>query len=158
MNMQFILKIGEKSGRIMKRVDQNRKSKSRKTAVNTVLIVAAAILLIAGVILLLIEPIKRHNRKKISEDALTVISEKIEATEEEVEITYTVPAARNEVAGEEEGYDVIEDGEEEIEYEFEEEPEQGGGSTVSLKSIGILSIGKIKISYSVWDEATKVSL
>ena len=59
----------------MKRVDQNRKSKSRKTAVNTVLIVAAAILLIAGVILLLIEPIKRHNRKKISEDALTVISE-----------------------------------------------------------------------------------
>ena len=156
--MQFILKIGEKSGRIMKRVDQNRKSKSRKTAVNTVLIVAAAILLIAGVILLLIEPIKRHNRKKISEDALTVISEKIEATEEEVEITYTVPAAGNEVAGEEEGYDVIEDGEEEIEYEFEEEPEQGGGSTVSLKSIGILSIGKIKISYSVWDEATKVSL
>ncbi len=142
----------------MKRVDQNRKSKSRKTAVNTVLIVAAAILLIAGVILLLIEPIKRHNRKKISEDALTVISEKIEATEEEVEITYTVPAAGNEVAGEEEGYDVIEDGEEEIEYEFEEEPEQGGGSTVSLKSIGILSIGKIKISYSVWDEATKVSL
>ena len=142
----------------MKRVDQNRKSKSRKTAINTVLIVAAAILLIAGVILLLIEPIKRHNRKKISEDALTVISEKIEATEEEVEITYTVPAAGNEVAGEEEGYDVIEDGEEEIEYEFEEEPEQGGGSTVSLKSIGILSIGKIKISYSVWDEATKVSL
>ena len=156
--MQFILKIGEKSGRIMKRVDQNRKSKSRKTAINTVLIVAAAVLLIAGVILLLIEPIKRHNRKKISEDALTVISEKIEATEEEVEITYTVPAAGNEVAGEEEGYDVIEDGEEEIEYEFEEEPEQGGGSTVSLKSIGILSIGKIKISYSVWDEATKVSL
>ena len=142
----------------MKRVDQNRKSKSRKTAINTVLIVAAAVLLIAGVILLLIEPIKRHNRKKISEDALTVISEKIEATEEEVEITYTVPAAGNEVAGEEEGYDVIEDGEEEIEYEFEEEPEQGGGSTVSLKSIGILSIGKIKISYSVWDEATKVSL
>ena len=46
--MQFILKIGEKSGRIMKRVDQNRKSRSRKTAVNTVLIVAAAILLIAG--------------------------------------------------------------------------------------------------------------
>ena len=155
--MQFILKIGEKSGRIMKRVDQNRKSKSRKTAINTVLIVAAAILLIAGVILLLIEPIKRHNRKKISEDALTAVSEKIEATEE-VEITYTVPAAGNEVAGEEEGYDVIEDGEEEIEYEFEEEPEQGGGSTVSLKSIGILSIGKIKISYSVWDEATKVSL
>ena len=81
----------------MKRVDQNRKSKSRKTAVNTALIVATAILLIAGVILLLIEPIKRHNRKKISEDALTVISEKIEATEEEVEITYTVPAEGNEV-------------------------------------------------------------
>lgn len=157
--MQFILKIGEKSGRIMKRVDQNRKSKSRKTAVNTVLIVAAAILLIVGVILLLIEPIKRHNRKKISEDALTVISEKIEATEEEVEITYTVPAEGNEVPGEEEGYDVIGDEEgENPEIEFEEEDEPAGGSTVSLRSIGILTIGKINISYSVWDEATKVSL
>ena len=60
--MQFILKIGEKSGRIMKRIDQNKKSRSRKTAVNIVLIIAAAILLIAGVILLLIEPIKRYNR------------------------------------------------------------------------------------------------
>ena len=140
--MQFILKIG-----------------ARKTAVNTVLIVAAAILLIAGVILLLIEPIKRHNRKKISEDALTVISEKIEATEEEVEITYTVPAEGNEVPGEEEGYDVIGDEEgENPEIEFEEEDEPAGGSTVSLRSIGILTIGKINISYSVWDEATKVSL
>lgn len=157
--MQFILKIGEKSGRIMKRIDQNKKSRSRKTAVNIVLIIAAAILLIAGVILLLIEPIKRYNRKKISEDALTVVSGKIDATEEEVEITYTVPAVGNEVPGEEEGYDVIGDEEEEDSgIEFEEEAAPEGGYTVSLRSVGILSISRIKISYSVWDEATKVSL
>ncbi len=167
--MQFILKIGEKSGRIMKRKAQGNRQRSKKTAVNTVLIAAAAILLIAGIILLLIEPIKRYNRKKISEDALAAVSEKIEATEE-AEITFTVPAAGNEVAGEEEGYDIIDDsegegegegepdGEEELEYELDEAPAQDSGSTVSLKSIGILSIGKIKISYSVWDEATKVSL
>ena len=164
--MQFILKIGEKSGRIMKRIDQNKKSRSRKTAVNTVLIAIAAVLLIAGVILLLIEPIKRHNRKKISQEALTVISEKIEATEE-AEMTFTVPAAGNEVPGEEEGYDVISDDEDPTEETFEEEeavleetPQKNTNSAemVSLKSIGILSIGKIKISYSVWDEATKVSL
>ena len=161
--MQFILKIGEKSVRIMKRIDQNRKNKSRKTAVNTVMVVVIALLLIAGVVLILIEPIKRYNRKKISSEALTVISEKIEATDE-VEITYTVPATGNEVAGEEEGYDIIGGDEEETAEEadviFEEEPENNSGSSemVSLRSIGILSIGKIKISYSVWDEATKVSL
>ena len=160
--MQFILKIGEKSGRIMKRIDQHKKKKSRKTAVNVVMVVVIALLLIAGVILIMIEPIKRYNRKKISAEALTVISEKIEATEE-VEITYTVPATGNEVAGEEEGYDIIGDEEETTEVEdviFEEAPETNSGSSemVSLKSIGILSIGKIKISYSVWDEATKLSL
>ena len=160
--MQFILKIGEKSGRIMKRIDQNKKKKSRKTAVNVVMVVVIALLLIAGVILIMIEPIKRYNRKKISAEALTAISEKIEATEE-AEITYTVPATGNEVAGEEEGYDIIGDEEETTEVEdviFEEAPEtnSGSGEMVSLKSIGILSIGKIKISYSVWDEATKLSL
>lgn len=156
--MQFILKIGEKSGRIMKRIDQNRRSKSRKRAVNIVMVAAIALLLIAGVVLILIEPIKRYNRKKISSEALTVISEKIEATEES-EMTYTVPATGNEVAGEEEGYDIIGD-EEENDVVFEEEPEAnpGPGEMVSLRSIGILSIGKIKISYSVWDEATKLSL
>ena len=154
--MQFILKIGEKSGRIMKRTVQRKNSKSRKTSVNIALIIIAAVLLIAGLILLMIEPVKRYNRKKISEDALTVISEKIEATEE-VEMTYTVPATGNEVAGEEEGYDIIGD-EEDPDSMFQEEPEANSGQMVSLNSIGILSIGKIKISYSVWDEATKVSL
>ena len=163
--MQFILKIGEKSGRIMKRIDQRKKIKTRKKAVNMVLIAVAAVLLIAGVILLLIEPIKRHNRKKISQDALTVISEKIEATEE-AEMTYTVPAVGNEVPGEEEGYDVISDEEDpseesssEEEAVFEETPQKNNSAEmVSLKSIGILTIKKINISYSVWDEATKVSL
>ena len=160
--MQFILKIGEKSGRIMKRIDHNKNKKSRNTAVNTVLIAVIAVLLIAGVVLIMIEPIKRYNRKKISEEALTAISEKIEATEE-VEMTYTVPATGNEVSGEEEGYDIIggtEETSEEADVIFEEEPEVNSGSNemVSLKSIGILSIGKIKISYSVWDEATKLSL
>ena len=146
----------------MKRIDHNKNKKSRNTAVNTVLIAVIAVLLIAGVVLIMIEPIKRYNRKKISEEALTAISEKIEATEE-VEMTYTVPATGNEVSGEEEGYDIIggtEETSEEADVIFEEEPEVNSGSNemVSLKSIGILSIGKIKISYSVWDEATKLSL
>ena len=78
-------------------------------------------------------------------------------------MTYTVPATGNEVSGEEEGYDIIggtEETSEEADVIFEEEPEVNSGANemVSLKSIGILSIGKIKISYSVWDEATKLSL
>ena len=119
MYQQFILNFLEKSGRIMKRIDRNKETVKTKSTNNkkltTGLIIAGAVLLVAGLVFLMIEPIKRHNRKKISSDAVTAISEKIdsietqetaEETREEVQITYTVPASGNEVPGEEEGYDI----------------------------------------------------
>jgi LPXTG-site transpeptidase (sortase) family protein len=163
MYQQIILNFLEKSGRIMKRTSQ-RKEKNKNRKITTVLLIAAAVLLVVGLVFLMIEPIKRHNRKKISSDAVTAISEKIdsietqesaEETQEEVQITYTVPASGNEVPGEEEGYDI---GGEEAEEGgiLEEKPDVNGN--VTLNSIGILKINAIGISYSVWDEATKVSL
>ena len=122
MYQQFILNFLEKSGRIMKRIDRNKETVKTKNTNNkkmtTGLIIAGAVLLVAGLVFLMIEPIKRHNRKKISSDAVTAISEKIDSIEtsetidstdettEEVQITYTVPATGNEVPGEEEGYDI----------------------------------------------------
>lgn len=147
MNKHIILKFFEKSGRIMKRIEVVKGSKTRSKTLNTTLILIGAVLLVAGIIFLLIEPIKRYNRQKMSQEALTVISEKIVETKES-EMTYVVPAIGNEVEGE--GYDFI----------GEEEPEAtpAPNAKVVLNSIGILNISKIKIKYSVWDEATKVSL
>lgn len=137
----------------MKRIDANRKAKSRRNAVNISLIIISIILLIAGIILLLIDPIKRYNRRRISSDALNAIENKIMSTEIEGTIvpTYVVPARGNEVEGE--GYDYIgeiEETEEEEEY-YEEE-------YVVLNSIGILNISSIGVRYSVWDEASQVAL
>ena len=143
----------------MKRFYSNNSSGSKKTAISLTLILICVALLITGVILLLIEPIKRYNRQKITNDAVSAIESNIataasttkdtdstERTETtEPSSTYVVPAKGNEVEGEE--YDFI--GETEEEY-YEE--------TVVLNSIGILSINKIGIRYPVWDEATLVSL
>ena len=158
--MQFILKIAENSGRIMKRIDQSKVSQSSDKKINPLLIAAGLILLITGLVLLAVEPIKRYNRKKIAEEALTAISENIEASEsDESAMTYVVPATGNEVPGEEEeGYDLIGDDVAEIREETAPHNNGGGGGNVTLNSIGILTINKIGISYSVWDDATNVSL
>lgn len=135
----------------MKRIDANKKVKSKRTAVNISLIIISVILLIAGVILLLIDPIKRFNRRRISSDALNAVENKIMSTEveESVAPTYVVPARGNEVEGE--GYDYIGETEETEEEYYEEE-------YVTLNSIGILNISSIGVRYSVWDEASQVSL
>ena len=78
------------------------------------------------------------------------IEQKIIATEDVAEMTYVVPATGNEVAGEE--YDFIEESEE---PPVEDDDDDG---YVTLNSIGILSISRMGIRYSVWDEATSVSL
>ncbi|WP_034450412.1 class D sortase [Butyrivibrio sp. AE2032] len=151
MNKHFTLKIFEKSGRIMKEKYYGSKERSRSKAVSTGLIILSVVFLITGIILLLIEPIKRLNRQRISGEALNVIEQKIfESGADEAEMTFVVPATGNEVSGEE--YDFIEEPEE------TEEEEEGSGGYVTLNSIGILSISRINIKYSVWDEATKVSL
>lgn len=110
----------------------------------------AVLLMIAGIILLLIEPIKRMNRRRISGNALSAIEKKIESTSDEAEMTFVVPKNGNEVEGE--GYDFIDETD-----EIPEEEEDSGGNVI-LNSIGILSISKINCRYSVWDEATQVSL
>ena len=148
MNMQFIVNKLKISGRIMKRVEVNKRARTKKRFLNVCLVIFIAVLLVAGVILLLIEPIKRRNRAKISNEALTFISEKMEETKES-EMTYVVPAMGNEVEGEE--YDFIEETE-------QPEPTQAPKANVTLRSIGIINISKINVKYSVWDEATKVSL
>lgn len=134
----------------MKKNESSSGSDPKRKAIKTSLIVLGAVLLITGLILLLIEPIKRLNRKKISNDALNSIEQKIIATEDVAEMTYVVPATGNEVAGEE--YDFIEESEE---PPVEDDDDDG---YVTLNSIGILSISRMGIRYSVWDEATSVSL
>ena len=169
MYQQFILNFLEKSGRIMKRIDRNKeivKTKTNNKKKTTVLIIACVVLLVVGLVFLMIEPIKRYNRQKIASEALAAVSEKIDSIEtsetidptettEEIKITYTVPATGNEVPGEEEGYDIGGEESEEAGV-LEESPDTS--AYVTLNSIGILKINAIGVNYSVWDEATKVSL
>ena len=122
---------------------------SKSKAFQKGFIAFAVLLMIAGIILILFEPIKRLNRRRISNEALNAIEKKIESTADEAEMTFVVPKNGNEVEGED--YDFIEETEETHEEEYT-------GETVVLNSIGILSISKINCRYSVWDEATQVSL
>ena len=99
----------------MKRIYSKLKVGSKSTVISTGLIILCVVLLITGIIFLLIEPIKRYNRKKISENAISVIESGITSsetgetddTEETVipTITYVVPVKGNEVEGE--GYDFV---------------------------------------------------
>ena len=136
----------------MKRIESHKKTRSKKTAVSTGMIILSVVLLVVGIVLLLIDPIKRLNRKRISNDALNAIENKIVSTDpaEEPVATYVVPRRGNEVEGE--GYDFI------AETEEEEEEEEYEDEYVVLNSIGILNISSIGVRYSVWDEATQVSL
>ncbi|MCR4703163.1 MAG: class D sortase [Saccharofermentans sp.] len=123
---------------------------SKSKAFQRAFIAFAVLLMLTGIVLLLIEPIKRFNRRRISNEALSAIEKKIESTADEAEMTFVVPKNGNEVEGED--YDFIEETEETA------EEEEYSGETVVLNSIGILSISKINCRYSVWDEATQVSL
>ena len=140
--------------RIMKRLETHNKAKTKKTAVSTTLLIVSVVLLLVGIVLLLIDPIKRANRRRISSDALNEVENKIISTDPSVEpvATYVVPRRGNEVEGE--GYDFI--------AETEETEEEEGGDYyeeyVTLNSIGILYIDSINLRYSVWDEASQVSL
>ena len=138
----------------MKRIDIHKKAKTKKTAVSTTLIIVSVVLLLVGIVLLLIDPIKRANRRRISSDALNEIEKKIVSTDpsEEPVATYVVPRRGNEVEGE--GYDFIA----ETEETEEEEEEYYEEDYVVLNSIGILYIDSINLRYSVWDEASQVSL
>lgn len=133
----------------MKRIESEIEVKAKQKAFRSALIVLSVLLLVVGIILLLIDPIKRMNRKMISDDALHAISSKIEASETDpIEMTYVVPKSGNEAEGE--GYDFLSS------EETEEEEDDYG--YVTLTPIGILRIGAINIRYTVWDEATQVSL
>ena len=138
----------------MKRLETHNKAKTKKTAVSTTLIIVSVVLLLVGIVLLLIDPIKRANRRRISSDALNEVENKIISTDPSAEpvATYVVPRRGNEVEGE--GYDFI--------AETEETEEEEGGDYyeeyVTLNSIGILYIDSINLRYSVWDEASQVSL
>jgi LPXTG-site transpeptidase (sortase) family protein len=138
----------------MKRIETHNKAKTKKTAVSTTLIIVSVVLLLVGIVLLLIDPIKRANRRRISSDALNEVENKIISTDPSVEpvATYVVPRRGNEVEGE--GYDFI------AETEETEEEEEGDyyEEYVTLNSIGILYIDSINLRYSVWDEASQVSL
>ena len=148
MKERFTNDFSYKLDRLMKRIENTKETNARHKTVRYGLIVFSVLLLVVGVILLLIDPIKRLNRKKISDDALNAIEKKIAASETDpVEMTFVVPKTGNEVEGED--YDFI--------SETEEDDEDDGGYVV-LTSIGILKISSINISYTVWDEATQVSL
>jgi len=138
----------------MKRIFLNSKPASKRTMISTGLIIISVILLVAGIILIMIEPVKRFNRRRISDDALKTVESKIRTSEstesEEPQMTYIVPRKGNEVAGE--AYDYIGETEETVEEEYYDE------EYAVLNSIGILDIRSINIRYSVWDEATQVSL
>ena len=133
----------------MKRIESDKEVNNKQKAIRSALVVLSILLLVVGIILLLIDPIKRMNRKRIQEDALSVIGSKIAASETDpVQMTYVVPKRGNEAEGE--GYDFLSP------EETEEEEDDYG--YVTLTPIGILRIGAINVSYTVWDEATQVSL
>lgn len=128
----------------MKRQSDKSKTGTKTSSISRILIVLAVVFFVAGVILLMIEPIKRHNRKKIAGEALDAITNKIESADGG-EITFTVPATGNEVPGEER------------ELIPQEAPIEEA-DLIELGAIGIISIPKIDIRYTVWDEVTEVSL
>ncbi len=133
----------------MKRIESDKEVNSKRKAIRSALVVLSILLLVVGIILLLIDPIKRMNRKRIQEDALDLVSNKIAASETDpVQMTYVVPKRGNEAEGE--GYDFLSP------EETEEEEDDYG--YVTLTPIGILRIDAINISYTVWDKATQVSL
>lgn len=143
MNKHFISNFLEMPDRIMRHFNPKKNRISDKKTINALLISFCVVILITGCILLIIEPIKRHNRRKIASDAYDAISGKMEASEEMV---FVVPVTGNEVPGEE--YDYIVD----------ETEETVTGDTVELGAVGLLKIDSLDISYSVWGETTQVSL
>lgn len=133
----------------MKRIESRKAAVAKQKLIRSGLLILSIFLLIIGVVLLLIEPIKRMNRSRISNSALAVFDQKI--AQSETELTYTVPRTGNEVEGE--GYDFLGN------MQFEEtNPSEDEGEYVTLTSIGILNISSINCRYSVWDEASQVSL
>ena len=139
----------------MKKVNTHKTQKARRKATRTVLLIFSLLLLVTGIVLILIDPIKRLNRNRITDEALREIERRMEETVGASEMTFIVPATGNEVEGE--AYDFV--GETE---ETSEEGEGGGGGyedgNYVLTSIGILEIGSIGCKYTVWDEASQVSL
>ena len=136
----------------MKRIESRKTVVAKQNLIRSGLLMLSIILLVTGVILLLIDPIKRMNRSRISNSALEAFDQKIAQSETgETEWTFAVPRTGNEVEGE--GYDFLGN------MEFEEPTADGGEDDyVILTSIGILNISSINCRYSVWDEATQVSL
>lgn len=133
----------------MKRIESRKAAVAKQKLIRSGLLILSIFLLVIGVVLLLIEPIKRINRSRISNSALAVFDQKI--AQSETELTYTVPRTGNEVEGE--GYDFLGN------MQFEETtPSEDEGEYVTLTSIGILNISSINCRYSVWDEASQVSL
>lgn len=133
----------------MKRIESRKAAIAKQKLIRSGLLILSIFLLVIGVVLLLIEPIKRMNRSRISNSALAVFDQKI--AQSETELTYTVPRTGNEVEGE--GYDFLGN------MQFEETtPSEDEGEYVTLTSIGILNISSINCRYSVWDEASQVSL
>lgn len=133
----------------MKRIESRKAAVTKQKLIRSGLLILSIFLLVIGVVLLLIEPIKRMNRSRISNSALAVFDQKI--AQSETELTYTVPRTGNEVEGE--GYDFLGN------MQFEETtPSEDEGEYVTLTSIGILNISSINCRYSVWDEASQVSL
>ena len=133
----------------MKRIESRKAAVAKQKLIRSGLLILSIFLLVIGVVLLLIEPIKRMNRSRISNSALAVFDQKI--AQSETELTYTVPRTGNEVEGE--GYDFLGN------MQFEETtPSEDEGEYVTLTSIGILNISSINCRYSVWDEASQVSL
>ena len=133
----------------MKRIESRKAAVAKQKLIRSGLLILSIFLLVIGVVLLLIEPIKRMNRSRISNSALAVFDQKI--AQSETELTYTVPRTGNEVEGE--GYDFLGN------MQFEETtPSEDDGEYVTLTSIGILNISSINCRYSVWDEASQVSL
>ena len=135
----------------MKRIESRKTAAKKRDMIRSGLLILSIILLVTGVVLLLIDPIKRMNRRRISDSALEAFDQKIAQSETgETEWTYVVPRTGNEVEGE--GYDFLGN------MQFEETVEEVDEDYVTLNSIGILNISSVGIRYSVWDEATQVSL
>ena len=57
----------------MKRLESSREQNDKHKTIRSGLIVLSCLLLVVGSILLLIDPIKRLNRKRISDDASNTI-------------------------------------------------------------------------------------
>ena len=151
-----------------KQVDESGKNSRGRNGAFKVLIFISGVLLLTGLCLLAVEPVKSMRREKITDDAMSMLDEKMsEAVSlpsgsgsdgNDIEVTIVVPRDENKAAGEEYDYFGDSDSAKESIKAFIAAREAKLPKNVTLVCIGVLEIEKINKRLPVWNSTSSVAL